>query len=95
MSFLTSRVLRSSSAKPLARAFSSTPATRDVAKLTIVGRLIARPELVQTSTGSEIVKYTVATSSGPRDNQQSSFWNIALFGDESKQRDYILGLQKG
>ncbi|KAI9874649.1 MAG: ssDNA-binding protein, mitochondrial [Pleopsidium flavum] len=75
------------------RTFATTPATR-IAKMTIVGRLAAEPELTATSTGQEMVKYAVGTSYGPKDNKQTSWFRVASF-DEGPRRDYLLGLGKG
>ncbi|KAI9874557.1 MAG: ssDNA-binding protein, mitochondrial [Pleopsidium flavum] len=75
------------------RTFTTTPATR-IAKMTIVGRLAAEPELTATSTGQEMVKYAVGTSYGPKDNKQTSWFRVASF-DEGPRRDYLLGLGKG
>jgi hypothetical protein len=84
------RSVRTSSA----RAFSTTPAAR-VAKITIVGRLAAEPELTSTSTGQDMVRYSVATSYGPKENRQTSWWRVASFAEEGKGRERLLGLGKG
>ncbi|CAG8899664.1 unnamed protein product [Penicillium egyptiacum] len=86
--------LRMANASQAARAFSSSPA-HSIARLTLTGRLGAEPELHATSSGQEIVKYNIATSHGPRDNRQTSWWRITNFVPEGSQRDFILGLQKG
>lgn len=77
-----------------ARAFSTTPSPR-VAKITIVGRLAAEPELTSTSTGQDMVRYSVATSYGPKENRQTSWWRVASFSEEGKGRERLLGLGKG
>ncbi|RDL40637.1 uncharacterized protein BP5553_00616 [Venustampulla echinocandica] len=79
-----------------ARSFS-TSASRPAsfAKITIVGRLGDVPELQATSTGKELLKYNVGTSSGPKDNQQTNWFRVASFLPEGPQRDYIAGLEKG
>jgi single-stranded DNA-binding protein len=79
------------------RAFSSTPA-RPLAKITLIGNLTDTPELVATSTGREIVRYSVASHSGPRDesgNQKVSFFRVTAFATEGPRRDFIQNLQKG
>ena len=86
--------LRMANAPHAARAFSSSPA-HSIARLVLTGRLGAEPELHATSSGQEIVKYNIATSHGPRDNRQTSWWRITNFVPEGSQRDFILGLQKG
>ncbi|KAF9250479.1 hypothetical protein DTO013E5_5495 [Penicillium roqueforti] len=77
-----------------ARTFSTSP-NWAIARLTLTGRLGAEPELHATSSGQEIIKYTIATSHGNRENRQTSWWRIVNFVPEGGQRDFILGLQKG
>ncbi|KAI9849777.1 MAG: ssDNA-binding protein, mitochondrial [Thelocarpon superellum] len=76
------------------RSFSSTSSPQ-VAKMTIVGRLAAEPEIQPTSTGTDIIKYAIGTSYGPRDNRQTSWFKVSSFEQEGPRRDYLLGLQKG
>lgn len=83
-----------SAASAAARGFSST-AQRDVARMVLTGYLGAEPELHSTSSGREIIRYSVGSSHGPRDNRQTSWFRVASFLPEGAQRDYILGLQKG
>lgn len=78
-----------------ARSFSTTIRSRNLAKLTIVGRLAAQPSLVPTSTGQDVVRYALATDSGPRDNKETNWWNVTSFTPEGAGRDYLLGLGKG
>jgi hypothetical protein len=81
-------------ARPLgARAFSSTTPAR-TATMTIVGRLAADPEVFNTSTGKEIVRYSVATGYGPAEARQTSYFRVASFA-EGDQKDYLLGVPKG
>ncbi|KAL1974539.1 hypothetical protein VTN31DRAFT_4743 [Thermomyces dupontii] len=76
------------------RAFSSSPA-HNVAKLILTGRLAAEPELTTTSSGQEVVRYSVGTSHGPRENRQTSWFRVTSFTPEGPQRDYLLSLPKG
>ncbi|KAL8776988.1 MAG: hypothetical protein Q9213_008052 [Squamulea squamosa] len=76
------------------RTFTTTP-SRPLAKISIVGRLAAEPELTPTSSGQDVIKYAVGTTSGPRDNQQTSWWKVASFTPEGPQRDRFMGLGKG
>ncbi|KAL2074697.1 hypothetical protein VTL71DRAFT_8476 [Oculimacula yallundae] len=92
-SFLTRRALRT--AAPLSRTFTSSAARSSFAKMTIIGRLAATPELQATSTGKEILKYTVATSSGPRDNLKTNWFRVTSFLPAGAQRDFISSLEKG
>lgn len=79
------------------RAFSTTSA-RSLAKMQLIGRLADQPELVDTSTGRQLVKYALGVSQGPRDesgNRSVSWFKIASFLDEGPQRDLLLNLPKG
>lgn len=91
MSFLARRAV---AAPRFVRAFSSTPA-RPVAKMTIIGSLAGPPELSATSTGREILKYAVGSSSGRGDNQKTSWFRITCFESEGPRRDYFQSLPKG
>ncbi|MCJ1322430.1 ssDNA-binding protein, mitochondrial [Xylographa vitiligo] len=77
-----------------ARLFSTSHAL-PIARITIVGRLAADPELTVTSTGQEMVRYAVGTSYGPRENRQTSWWRVASFAKENEGRERILALAKG
>ncbi|KAE9978466.1 hypothetical protein EG328_001464 [Venturia inaequalis] len=77
-----------------ARAFSTTSRSA-YAKIQVIGRLAAQPELVDTSTGNTMVRYTVASDFGPKDNKQTSWWKVANFQPEGAARDFVLGLPKG
>jgi single-stranded DNA-binding protein len=76
-----------------ARTFSSSPVAR-LARINIIGRLAADPELVTTSSGQEIVRYAVGTNTGSGDSQKTSWWKVASF-QEGGSKDYLLGLGKG
>ncbi|KAI9747661.1 MAG: ssDNA-binding protein, mitochondrial [Candelina submexicana] len=87
------RLLARPAPRTLTRAFSTTPASK-LARMTIVGRLAAEPEPVATSTAKDLTRYAVATSYGPADNRQTSYFRVTCF-DEGPKRDYLLGLPKG
>jgi len=79
-----------------ARAFSTT-VPRPLAKMQLIGRLAETPELMPTSTGRELVRYTIGVSTGPRDdagNRATSWFKVASFG-EGPQREVLLKLPKG
>ncbi|KAG5985025.1 hypothetical protein E4U55_001961 [Claviceps digitariae] len=90
-SFLLRRATAASAGA--ARSFS-TSSPRSTARMTIVGNLADTPEVQATSTGREIIKYAVASNSGPKDNRQTSWFRVASFA-EGPRRDYLLGLTKG
>src|SRR5512140_1632026 len=85
---------RAASAPSMARAFSSS-SPRSLARITIVGHLAGPPELKPTSTGNELLRYSVASNHGPADNRQTSWFNITSFEGEGPRRDYLLSLPKG
>ncbi|KAL9070309.1 MAG: hypothetical protein Q9161_005002 [Pseudevernia consocians] len=76
------------------RSFATSPASR-LARMVIVGRLADSPEIIATSSGQDVIKYALATSSGPKDNRQTSWWNVACFKPEGPGRDLMMGLAKG
>jgi hypothetical protein len=76
------------------RCFSST-SRASYAKMQVIGRLAAQPEIVNTSTGRDMVRYSIASNYGPKDNQQTSWWRVVSFQPQGAGRDYILSLPKG
>lgn len=92
MSFLARRA--TIAAPSFTRAFSST-AAREVAKITLVGNLAGPPELSTTSTGREILKYSVASNQGRGDSQKTSWFRVTAFENEGPRRDYFQSLPKG
>ncbi|ROT38796.1 nucleic acid-binding protein [Sodiomyces alkalinus F11] len=77
-----------------ARSFSTT-SPRGVARITIVGNLADTPELQATSTGHEVLKYAIASNSGPRDNRHTSWFRVSSFEPQGPRRDYLQSLPKG
>ncbi|KAI1467293.1 nucleic acid-binding protein [Daldinia caldariorum] len=92
MSFLARRA--TAAAPGLARAFSAS-ARRDIAKITIVGNLAASPEIKATSTGRDVVEYSVASNYGPKENRQTSWFRVSAFVDEGPRREFLANLPKG
>ncbi|MCJ1470192.1 ssDNA-binding protein, mitochondrial [Pseudocyphellaria aurata] len=96
MSFCRSlfRVQRS---LPIARAFSQT-ASNNAAKITIVGRLGAPPQLVPSTEGKgipELIRYALATSYGPK-RSKTSWFNVGCYsGNNEGLRNAMLNLPKG
>ncbi|CAF9922753.1 MAG: ssDNA-binding protein, mitochondrial [Heterodermia speciosa] len=99
MSLLLRRPLPLSSLRPsplsLPSRTLSTTAPLSIAKITIVGRLASRPEEVATSNGAPLIRYALATNTGPKDNRQTSWWKVALFAQNQGLRDVMMGLGKG
>ncbi|KAM4060174.1 single-strand binding protein family protein [Hirsutella rhossiliensis] len=77
-----------------ARAFSTSPA-RSLARISIIGNLADTPEVQQTATGRDVIRYAVASNSGPKDNRHTSWFRVSSFVAEGGRRDFMLGLAKG
>jgi len=92
MSFLT-RQMSSKVPTISSRAFSTSRASQ-LARLTLVGRLGADPELAETSKGLQLVRYSIGTSYGPKESRSTSWFRVTSFA-EGPQRDFIMGLTKG
>ncbi|KHN99511.1 ssDNA binding protein [Metarhizium album ARSEF 1941] len=90
-SFLLRRATAASAGA--ARSFS-TSSPRSVARISIIGNLADTPEIQPTSTGREILKYSVASNTGPRDNRQTSWFRVTSFV-EGPRKDFLLSLPKG
>lgn len=85
----------STSSSSITRAFTTTRPSQ-LARLTLIGRLGADPEITTTSTGGEVIKYVVGTSYGPKDNRQTSWFRVASFADKQNPvRAKVMGLSKG
>lgn len=79
------------------RAFSTT-APRPLAKMQLIGRLADAPALTPTSTGRDLVRYSLGVSAGARDENGTrpvSWFKVASFTPEGPQRDLLLSLPKG
>ncbi|KAL3469257.1 hypothetical protein BJX99DRAFT_241730 [Aspergillus californicus] len=77
-----------------ARPFSAS-SSNSMARMNIVGALGAEPELKPTASGTDMIRYSVASSHGPTNNRQTSWFKITSFFTEGPQRDYMLSLPKG
>ncbi|SPN98366.1 related to single-stranded DNA-binding protein [Cephalotrichum gorgonifer] len=94
---MSSFLARRAAAAPSAVRAFTTSSPRAVARITLLGNLGDSPELQPTSTGHEVIKYSVASSTGPRDNRHTSWFRVTKFlteGDE-KRRDFLLSIPKG
>jgi hypothetical protein len=93
---MSSFLVRRAAAQTLAssRAFS-TSAARPVARITIVGHLGDTPDVQVTSTGHEVVKYAIASNSGPKDNRKTSWFRVASFEPDGPRRELLRSLPKG
>lgn len=66
-----------------------------MAKISLIGRLAAEAELTPTSDGTDMIRYSLATNSGTKENRKTSWWKIASFAGEGRGRDLLLSLGKG
>ena len=103
MSFLVSQMrtrVAPSTSITLARNFTTT-SPRSLARISLIGRLAATPELKSASSSdTEYITYAIGTSTGPKDaqgNRATSWFRVANFNApaEGKAREYMLGLEKG
>ncbi|KAK5990084.1 Mitochondrial ssDNA-binding protein [Cladobotryum mycophilum] len=76
-----------------ARAFS-TSSPRPFARINIIGNLADTPEPHATSSGREILKFSVASNTGPKANRKTSWFNITSFA-EGNSKDFLLSVPKG
>ncbi|KAI9762619.1 MAG: ssDNA-binding protein, mitochondrial [Chaenotheca gracillima] len=96
MSFLSPIIRRSAlRSTPASTTFRPTVSQRSFAKLTVIGRLAAEPELSTTSTGQEIIRYAVASNSGRKDNRTTSWFKVTEFASEGPRKDFMLSTPKG
>ncbi|PYH76357.1 putative ssDNA binding protein [Aspergillus uvarum CBS 121591] len=93
LSSLRPAMRATSGAAQAARSFSSS-SSRSAAKMFITGRLATEPELQVTASGTEIVKYSVATQYYTKGEKPTSYFKVSVF-PEGGQKDFILGLPKG
>lgn len=93
--------LRTALPQSTTRSFSTSAVQNDIARMQLLGRLVADPEQRTTRTGKDYVKYTVATTdplgppneSGERSEPTSSFHSIFAFGEGPVSR--LTKLTKG
>lgn len=96
MSFLLTPARRTTLlSTPSLRAFSTTRPTH-LARMTLVGRFGADPELVDRP-GLSIVRHVLGTSHGTKDNPQTSWFRITSFVNEAQEsrKNFLMGLEKG
>ncbi|KAK6353534.1 ssDNA-binding protein, mitochondrial [Orbilia brochopaga] len=73
-----------------ARLFSTSTPRGDLARVTLIGRVGTEPEMSQSSNGTQMMKYTLATSSGVGEARQTQWHRILAFGEP-----HPAGLTKG
>lgn len=75
------------------RAFSTSIARHDAAKITLLGRLAAEPEITSTSTGKEIVRYVIGVSPGI--DKPPAWYRITSFEPSERDKAYLASMPKG
>ncbi|KAN0064101.1 ssDNA-binding protein, mitochondrial [Thecaphora frezii] len=82
------------------RALSTSAVRNDLARMQVLGRLAADPELKSTKNGKDYVRYTVATSDPSRTvgengepEQTTSYLRIYVFGERGVER--MKSIKKG
>ncbi|KAL4792368.1 nucleic acid-binding protein [Aspergillus venezuelensis] len=93
MSAFTSSSLRSFARAATPMRTFSTSSARSAARLNVVGRLGATPELRTSQSGNEYIRYNVASRDSTREKTTSWFQVQAYVAPA--QQEFLLGLQKG
>lgn len=75
------------------RAFSTSPIVSDFAKIALLGRLAAEPEISTSSNGLELIRYVVGVSQG-RD-KPSTWYKVVEFSPDARSKEYLMSMQKG
>jgi hypothetical protein len=79
----------------LARNFSAQSARQNLARITLIGRLPADAELVQSGNGKEFVRYAVGHSIRKANGEEKTSWFRVSAFVEDRSKEYVLGLKKG
>lgn len=67
---------------------------RSFAHATIVGNLAGTPQTHKLKNGDEVVKYVVASDSGPKSNKTTSWFRVTSFMGPPTD-EFLKGLKKG
>ncbi|KAI9811964.1 MAG: hypothetical protein M1826_002998 [Phylliscum demangeonii] len=79
---------------PLAtRPFSSSPSSQ-LARMTLIGRLGAAPEIQTSTDGKEQVRYTLGVNYGRGEKRHTSWFRIRSFS-EGSQKDFLMKIPRG
>ncbi|KAK6502540.1 ssDNA-binding protein, mitochondrial [Arthrobotrys conoides] len=68
------------------RQFSTTPSRLDISRVQIIGRIGTEPEISETSTGSSVTKYAVASTLGYGDKRATQWHKVIAFGYPTPER---------
>lgn len=75
------------------RAFSTSPAANNFAKIALLGRLASEPEISTGPSGVEMIRYTVGVSQGKE--KPTSWYKVVNFAPDSRGKEYLMALPKG
>lgn len=68
------------------RQFSTTPSRLDFSRVHIIGRIGTEPEISQTSNGSSMIKYAVASTLGYGEKMSTQWHRVIAFGYPNPER---------
>lgn len=76
------------------RAFSTTaPVATSFAKIALLGRLAAEPEISTTSNGLEMIRYAVGVSQGK--DKPTTWYKVVNFEPDARGKEYLMSMPKG
>lgn len=75
------------------RAFSTTPVASDFAKIALLGRLAADPEISTTSNGLEMIRYAVGVSQGK--DKPITWYKVVNFEPDARGKEHLMSMSKG
>jgi hypothetical protein len=78
-----------------ARSFSASARASTFARMQLLGHLGGNPEIITTSGGREVVRYTIASNYGPAEDRKVSWFRVASYLPDGPQRNYLLNIAKG
>ncbi|KAF3923699.1 hypothetical protein ABW20_dc0102739 [Dactylellina cionopaga] len=69
-----------------ARLFSTTTSRADLARVQVIGNIGTEPEISQTSAGSPMIKYSVASNLGSADKKTTQWHRVVAFNEPNPDR---------
>ncbi|MCJ1428135.1 ssDNA-binding protein, mitochondrial [Sticta canariensis] len=78
----------------IGRAFSQTASNKS-ARISIIGRLGAKPQFVAAANGTEMIRYFLATSYGKWGRETTSWFRVGCFVSSEALKQSMMKLDKG